>query len=122
MTEAEKKRGLGGYANLLKQKALHVDERIYTSLEQLVRLHRNPSIHPEQHISNAEVIGTIGMVVSVIEVMALDMDRRVKSPDTPLSEILPDDSVLAVEDDGDQLKVSTSGRVRKQLKSGEGDA
>jgi hypothetical protein len=93
VNEAERKRGMGGYANCLKQKDLCVDERIYTSLEQLVRLHRNPSIHPDQHISSAEVIGTIGMVVSVIEVMALDMDRRQNTPEVPLSEFLPDDLI-----------------------------
>jgi hypothetical protein len=88
---------MGGYANCLKQKDLGVDERIYTALEQLVRLHRNPSIHPDQHISSAEVIGTIGMVVSVIEVMALDMDRRKNTPNVSLAEFLPDDSSSEIE-------------------------
>jgi len=93
VTAEEKKHGMGGYANLLKKRSLGVDERIYTSLAQLTRLHRNPSIHPDQRISNAEVIGTMGMVVSVIEVMVLDMDRRQNTPQIPLSQILPDDSL-----------------------------
>lgn len=106
VSDTERKRGLGGYANCLKQRDLNVDERIYTSLEQLVRLHRNPGIHPDQHISSAEVIGTIGMVVSVIEVMALDMERREKTPEIPLSKVLPDDSKIELPDP--EVKALTS--------------
>ena len=121
VTDSEKKRGLGGFANILRQKNLYVDERIYTSVEQLVRLHRNPSIHPDRHISNAEVIGTMGMVVSVIEVMALDMDRRINTPSVPLSEILPDDSILPSGEDVNHVPQLTTHRIsrRRRLNSGE---
>jgi len=89
---AEKNNGLGGYANLLKEKKLNVDSRVITTIAQLAQLHRNPTMHPEQHLSNTEVLATFGIAVSVIETVALDWERRQKTPDIPLTDILPDDS------------------------------
>jgi hypothetical protein len=93
VTKDEKRFGLGGYATLLRKKEFAVDERITESLAQLTRLHRNPTIHPESPITSAEIIGTMGMVVSVIEVLALDSERRKTTPQIPLSQMLPDGSV-----------------------------
>lgn len=99
-TQSENKKGLGGYANLLKEKTLKVDQRITNAIEQLALLHRNPTMHPEIHISNTEVRVTVGMVVSVIETVALDWKRRQETPDTPLVELLPDDSKVFQLTDG----------------------
>ena len=100
---SEKKKGLGGYANCLKEKRLKVNERIINAIEQLSLLHRNPTMHPEWHISNTELLVTVGLVVSVIEIAALDWKRRKETPDTPLTDLLPDDSkVYELTDGGGQ--------------------
>jgi hypothetical protein len=91
-TKAERSKGLGGYANALKQKLLGVDARIINSIEQIASLHRNPTMHPEMHISTTEALATFGMTVSVIETIAIDWNRRKTTPDVPLLDILPDDS------------------------------
>jgi hypothetical protein len=93
-TQSEKKKGLGGIANLLKEKSLGVDVRITNAVEQLALLHRNPTMHPEWHISTTEILVTVGMVVSVIETVALDWNRRTETPQKSLSEFLPEDSRL----------------------------
>lgn len=78
-TQSEKKKGLGGMANLLKEKSLDVDTRITTTIEQVSQLHRNPTMHPEMHISTTEINATLGIVVSVIETVALDwIDERLR--------------------------------------------
>ncbi len=91
---SEKKRGLGGFANLLKEKKLDIDQRITNAIEQLALLHRNPTMHPEIHISTTEIRATLGMAVSVIETVALDWKRRMDTPGTPLVDLLPDDSKI----------------------------
>jgi len=91
-TKSERAKGLGGYANCLKQASLGVDARIINSIEQIASLHRNPTMHPEMHISTAEALATFGMTVSVIETIAIDWNRRKTTPDIPLLDILPDDS------------------------------
>ncbi|MBN9616251.1 MAG: hypothetical protein BGO25_18130 [Acidobacteriales bacterium 59-55] len=102
-TEAEKKRGLGGYSNLLKQQNLGVDPRITTSIDQISSLHRNPTMHPDMHISSTEIMATIGMVVSVIETITVDWNRRKSTPEIPLVDLLPDDSkVSALLEDGSE--------------------
>jgi hypothetical protein len=101
VTEKEKRLGLGGFAKIMIE--LGVDERISTSVIQLTKLHRNPAIHPDHHISTDEVISILGIVQSVIQVMALDMHRRDNIPDVPLLEVLPDDSAYQYprgQDDG----------------------
>jgi hypothetical protein len=90
-TEKEIKGGLGSYANLLKQTDLKVDKRITNAIEQIASLHRNPTMHPEMHISNTEILATLGMVVSVIETISIDWNRRKTTPNVPLMDILPDD-------------------------------
>lgn len=99
-TQPEKKNGLGGYANLLKQKSLAVDERIYTAIEQLAGLHRNPTMHPEMHLSIAEIHATVGMAVSVIETIAIDWVRRRDNPSVTLEQLLPDDRKVMELTDG----------------------
>ena len=93
-TEREKKGGLGGYANLLKQLDLHVDVRLTNSIEQIAGLHRNPTMHPEMHITKAEIMATLGMSISLIETIGLDWKRRIDTPGTPLIELIPDDSKI----------------------------
>jgi hypothetical protein len=87
VTAKEKNKGLGGYKAILE--SLKVDDRILNALEQLVKLHRNPTIHPDVHVTNEEVRATLGMVESVISVMALDMRRRKETPTIPLDALLP---------------------------------
>jgi hypothetical protein len=78
---------LGGYKKILDN--LDVDARIISSLQQLIKLHRNPTIHPEVHVSNEEVLATLGMVESVIRVIGIDMNRRSETPEVSLDEYLP---------------------------------
>jgi hypothetical protein len=112
-TEAEIKNGLGGYANSIKQRNLLVDKRIPSAIEQIASLHRNPTMHPEMHISNTEIIATLGIVVSVIETIAIDWNRREVTPEVPLSEVLPDDSkVIALLEDGNENKPSEPESIR----------
>jgi hypothetical protein len=104
-TKIEKKNGLGGYANFLKERNLGVDARIINSIEQITKLHRNPTMHPEWHLSTTEILPTLGMTVSAIETIALDWERRKNTPNVPLSDILPDDSkVQSLLEDGDEGK------------------
>lgn len=100
-TQSEKKKGLGGVANVLKDKKLDVDVRITHAIEQLALLHRNPTMHPEIHISKTEIMVTVGIVVSVIETVAIDWVRRRDTPETPLTELLPDDSKVFQLTDGE---------------------
>lgn len=87
VTPKEQKLGLGGYKKTLE--ALKVDGRILSALDQLTKLHRNPTIHPEVHLSKEEVLATLGMVESVIRIIAIDMQRRASTPDVSLNEFLP---------------------------------
>ena len=87
VTKKEMKFGLGGYKKILEK--LGVDDRIASSIDQLVRLHRNPTVHPEMKISVEESLATLGMVQSVIRTMTIDMLRRKNEPGTPLDEFLP---------------------------------
>jgi hypothetical protein len=97
-TPGEKRKGLGGYANCLKEGALDVDRRIIGAIEQISSLYRNPTMHPEMHITNEQMFVTLGIAVSVIEIAAIDWIRRKDTPEIPLLEILPNDSAtLALE-------------------------
>jgi len=119
-TTQEKKRGLGGYANCLKQTSLHVDKRIINSIEQIASLHRNPTMHPDMRISKTEIMSTLGMVISLIETLALDWKRREDTPETPLIDILPDDSKVSalIEDESGKPESGEDGLVR-QVNSGD---
>ena len=112
-SKLEQKNGLGGYANFLKEKVLAVDERITGAIAQVASLHRNPTMHPEMHISKSEIMATQGMVVSVIETLAIDWKRRVDMPTVPLVDILPDDSkVTALLGDGNENSHSGAGEIQ----------
>jgi hypothetical protein len=100
-TQVEKKKGLGGMANLLKEKSLGVDTRITSTIEQVALLHRNPTMHPEMHISTTEINATLGIVVSVIETVAIDWNRRKTTPNIPLTDLLPNDSAVFALTEGD---------------------
>lgn len=93
VTEREKNLGLGGYRKILDQ--LSVDGRILGALDQLIRLHRNPTIHPEVHVTNEEVLATLGMVGSLIRIIGIDMLRRKNDPETSLDASLPTDSEIS---------------------------
>jgi hypothetical protein len=95
-TDFERRKGLGGYANCLKESTLDVDKRIIGAIEQISSLYRNPTMHPEMHITNTQIIVTLGMAVSVIEIVAIDWIRRKDTPGVPLLEILPDDSKIEI--------------------------
>jgi len=102
-TDREKRNGLGGYANFLKEKTLGVDERIIFTIEQICKLHRNPTMHPEMHLSNTEIRATLGIIVSAIETIALDWNRRENAPQVQLTDLLPDDSKIQnLLEDGDE--------------------
>lgn len=87
VTDAEKRLGLGGYKKILE--ALGVDARVLAALDQLIKLHRNPTIHPDVRVSNEEVLATLGMIDSFIRIVAIDMQRRAKTPNKSLDEFLP---------------------------------
>jgi hypothetical protein len=55
------------------------DPKILSSLEQIVRLHRNPLIHPEDVLSVSEAISLIGIVRSAVMAMLAVL------PDAPLT-------------------------------------
>jgi hypothetical protein len=88
VTDREKNLGLGGYKKILE--GLGVDDRITSSLEQLIKLHRNPTIHPDVRVTNEEVLATLGMVESVIRIIAIDMQRRQTTPNISLDDLLPE--------------------------------
>lgn len=110
-TQSERKKGLGGMTNLLKEKSLNVDSRITTTIEQVALLHRNPTMHPEMHISNTEIRVTLGIVVSVIETVAIDWERRKTTPNVPLTDLLPNDSAVFALTEGSSLD-DEQGNVR----------
>jgi hypothetical protein len=45
------------------------DEKVWESLKQLAKLHRNPLIHPEVILSVEEAIGIVGIARSVVGMM-----------------------------------------------------
>ena len=87
VTDKEKNLGLGGYKNILEEHG--VDQRVLAALDQLIKLHRNPTIHPDVRVSNEEILATLGMVDSLIRIIAIDMERREKTPEKSLDEFLP---------------------------------
>jgi len=116
--EREKRGGIGSYANLLKERVLAVDPRIIGVVEHIASLYRNPTMHPEMHISNEEIIGTLNIAVSVIDLVALDWKRREDTPQQSLSELLPDDTQIdALAED---LQVLPRPAMRHALPSPEG--
>lgn len=98
VTRKEQNLGLGGYKKILEKEG--IDDRILASLNQLITLHRNPTIHPEKPVSNEEVLATLGMVESVITIMALDIRRRSETPTLSLDEFLPAAEKEEGKDDG----------------------
>ena len=111
-TQPEKKKGLGGIANILKEKSLNIDERVTQAVFQLSQLHRNPTMHPEIHISTTEINATLGLVVSVIETVALDWRRRRDTPGIPLIDLLPDDSKVFELTVGEATENEGKGTIR----------
>jgi hypothetical protein len=63
-----KMRNIGVYIQALRR-AKCGDDTILSSLEQLVKLHRNPLIHPEAVLTTEEAISTLGMARSVVSAM-----------------------------------------------------
>jgi len=59
---------LGNYASEL-ERGKFGDEKVWESLKQLARLHRNPIIHPEVILSVSEAIDILGIARSVIGMM-----------------------------------------------------
>ncbi|MGO6699281.1 hypothetical protein ACCS33_07475 [Rhizobium ruizarguesonis] len=66
--EVPKPGTIGFLAAELKKKALG-DEKVWESLQQLSKLHRNPLTHAEVLLSRDEALGTIGMARSVMTAM-----------------------------------------------------
>ena len=67
---------IGSYAKELESKKLG-DEKIWETLKQLARLHRNPLIHPDANLTVEDAISTLGLARSVIAMMLCVM------PDIP---------------------------------------
>ncbi len=110
--------GLGGYSNFLKEKTLAVDQRITNTIDQIASLHRNPTMHPEMHLSNTEIMATLGMIVSAMETITLDWNRRINTPQIPLIDLLPDDSkVQNLLEDGDENGSTTALVSAKRLEA-----
>ncbi|MEO3997162.1 hypothetical protein [Mesorhizobium sp. CAU 1732] len=60
------------------------DERIYESLKQIGRLHRNPIIHPEVVLTVEEAFGTVGIARSVIGAMLAYLPDAAPTTTNPL--------------------------------------
>jgi hypothetical protein len=73
---------LGLIASHLRDKKLG-DPKVYESLTQMAKLHRNPIAHPEVILSVAEAIAIVGMANSVMTPM---LDAL---PDAPLTTASP---------------------------------
>lgn len=86
-TDKEKNLGLGGYKKILEKHG--ADERVINALDQLRKLHRNPTMHPEVTLTTEEVITTLGMAQSVIQAMVADMEKFKPSPKQEIVQALP---------------------------------
>jgi hypothetical protein len=51
---------------------LGVDHRVTAALDQLIKLDRNPTVHPDVRVSDEEVLATLGMVDSFIRIIAIE--------------------------------------------------
>jgi hypothetical protein len=87
-TEKEKNLGLGGYKKILE--AHGADERVINALDQLRKLHRNPTMHPEITLTTDEVVTTLGLAQSVIQAMVADMEKFRQSPEQAIIQSLPE--------------------------------
>ena len=67
---------ISSYAKELESRKLG-DEKIWETLKQLARLHRNPLIHPDANLTVEDAISTLGLARSVIAMMLCVM------PDIP---------------------------------------
>ncbi len=85
--EKEKRLGLGGYKKILEDHG--ADERVVNALDQLRKLHRNPTMHPEVSLTTDEVVSTLGLAQSVILAMVADMEKFKDDPKKELVETLP---------------------------------
>ncbi|WP_428102576.1 hypothetical protein [Candidatus Rariloculus sp.] len=64
--------GIGSYASELEKNKLG-EAKVWETLKQLARLHRNPLIHPEVILSVEEAITTLGIARSAISTMLASM-------------------------------------------------
>jgi hypothetical protein len=92
-TDKEKRGGLGNFVVILNENG--ADVRVTSSIAQLAKLHRNPTMHPEMFIRNTEILATFGMAQSVIQSMIADMELRQPEPSTTITSVLPDPKDLA---------------------------
>ena len=97
ITDKEKRFGLGGYVKILIDQK--VDERVTNAVAQLTKLHRNPAIHPEDHLSLNEAMGILGLAQSCILAMIADMEKREPDPDVSLTKMLPDPAAQVFQED-----------------------
>ena len=86
-TDKEKRGGLGCFVKILS--GYGADERVVNSISQLAKLHRNPTMHPEQFIDKTEVLGTFGMATSVIQGIIADMENWQQEPSESITSVLP---------------------------------
>lgn len=91
-TEKEKNLGLGGYKKILTDHG--ADERVINALDQLRKLHRNPTMHPEVSLTTEEVITTLGLAQSVIHAMVADMEKFTGMSKPEIAAILPEPEEL----------------------------
>jgi hypothetical protein len=96
-TEKEKRLGLGGYKKILE--AHGADGRVVNALDQLRKLHRNPTMHPEVTLTTDEVVNTLGMAQSVIQAMVADMEKFKDSPKEEIVQSLPKVEQVAEDQD-----------------------
>ncbi|QDC09142.1 hypothetical protein FHY55_07760 [Oceanicola sp. D3] len=66
---------IGNFARALKEENLG-EEKIWETLSQISRLHRNPIMHPEVLLTNEEAIETLGIARSAIGAMARVLPER----------------------------------------------
>jgi hypothetical protein len=86
-TDKEKNLGLGGYKKILEDHG--ADPRVINALDQLRKLHRNPTMHPEITLTTDEVISTLGLAQSVIQAMVADMEKFRPNPEPAIAQTLP---------------------------------
>lgn len=99
-TDKEKNLGLGGYKKILEDHG--ADTRVINALDQLRRLHRNPTMHPEITLTTDEVITTLGMAQSAIQAMVADMEKFRKEPEQAVVQALPQATPEPAEDEQEQ--------------------
>ena len=55
------------------------DDDIVSTLSQINRLHRNPTLHPEKQVTSREAIGLFGIINSIVDAMLEAISKKIKT-------------------------------------------